>query len=86
MAGSGTRERDHGVVREVTVPEVVTLLRMWLEVSATIRLPEGVVAMPQGRKNSAAVVTDITLNAHPEARTWEWVEATRGFEKPRRSF
>jgi thiamine-phosphate pyrophosphorylase len=28
---------------------------------------------------SAAVVTDITLNPDPEARAREWVEATRGF-------
>ena len=29
--------------------------------------------------DSAAVVTDITLNADPEGRTREWIEATRGF-------
>jgi thiamine-phosphate pyrophosphorylase len=29
--------------------------------------------------DSAAVVTDITLNADPEGRTREWVEATRSF-------
>ncbi len=29
--------------------------------------------------DSAAVVTDITLNADPEQRTREWVRATRGF-------
>ncbi|MER9830423.1 thiamine phosphate synthase, partial [Mesorhizobium sp. M0134] len=27
--------------------------------------------------DSAAVVTDITLNAHPEARTREWIEKTK---------
>lgn len=45
----------------------------------------GVDALQAGA-DSAAVVTDITLNADPEARTREWIEATRGFEKPRRSF
>jgi thiamine-phosphate pyrophosphorylase len=29
--------------------------------------------------DSAAVVTDITLNSNPEQRTREWVKATRGF-------
>ncbi len=31
--------------------------------------------------DSAAAVTDITLNADPEARTREWVAATRRFER-----
>jgi thiamine-phosphate pyrophosphorylase len=31
--------------------------------------------------NSAAAVTDITLNANPEERAREWVAATRGFVK-----
>jgi thiamine-phosphate pyrophosphorylase len=29
--------------------------------------------------DSAAVVTDISLNVDPEARTRNWVKATRGF-------
>jgi thiamine-phosphate pyrophosphorylase len=38
----------------------------------------GVDALRAGA-DSAAVVTDITLNADPEARTRQWIEATRGF-------
>jgi thiamine-phosphate pyrophosphorylase len=37
------------------------------------------IAVLKAGANSAAAVTDITLNANPEARAREWVKATRGF-------
>src|ERR1700730_10889479 len=36
----------------------------------------------QAGADSAAVVTDISLNADPEQRTRDWVKATRGFAEP----
>lgn len=41
--------------------------------------PERGVAALRAGADAAAVVTDITLNADPEARTREWVEATQDF-------
>ncbi len=43
-----------------------------------LSVERGITVLKAGA-NSAAVVTDITLNADPEARTREWVEVTRGF-------
>ncbi len=41
--------------------------------------PERGVARLRAGADSAAVVTDITLNPDPEARAREWVDATRMF-------
>jgi thiamine-phosphate pyrophosphorylase len=41
--------------------------------------PERATEALRAGADSAAVVTDITLNADPEARTRQWVEATRAF-------
>jgi thiamine-phosphate pyrophosphorylase len=41
--------------------------------------PERAVEALSAGAQSAAVVTDITLNADPEARTRQWVAATRAF-------
>jgi thiamine-phosphate pyrophosphorylase len=38
--------------------------------------PERLPGVFENGANSAAVVTDITLNSDPEARTWEWLAAT----------
>jgi thiamine-phosphate pyrophosphorylase len=40
---------------------------------------ERVRAVLEAGADSAAVVTDISLNAYPEQRTRDWVKATRGF-------
>jgi thiamine-phosphate pyrophosphorylase len=41
--------------------------------------PERAVEALQAGAQSAAVVTDITLNADPEARARQWLAATRAF-------
>jgi thiamine-phosphate pyrophosphorylase len=41
--------------------------------------PERAVEALRAGAQSAAVVTDITLNADPEGRTRQWVAATRAF-------
>jgi len=43
---------------------------------------ERAVGVLQAGADSAAVVTDISLNADPEQRTRDWVKATRGFAEP----
>jgi thiamine-phosphate pyrophosphorylase len=43
---------------------------------------ERVRAVLEAGADSAAVVTDISLNAYPEQRTRDWVKATRGFCSP----
>jgi thiamine-phosphate pyrophosphorylase len=44
--------------------------------------PERGVEVLRAGADSAAVVTDITLNADPEARARQWVAATRAFADP----
>jgi thiamine-phosphate pyrophosphorylase len=45
-----------------------------------LTVERGIAVLKSGA-NSAAAVTDVTLNANPEERAREWVAATRGFLK-----
>ena len=64
-------------------PQGVERLKVWKARMASLPLvaigglnPERLAAVLENGADSAAVVTDITLNADPEARTREWIART----------
>ncbi len=64
-------------------PQGLERIRIWKDQIAPLPLvaigglnPERLDGVFENGANSAAVVTDITLNADPEARTREWLERT----------
>ncbi|MDX8516460.1 thiamine phosphate synthase [Mesorhizobium captivum] len=67
-------------------PQGLERVRAWKDAVASIPLvaigglnPERLDGVFEAGADSAAVVTDITLNPDPEARTGEWIEKTEGW-------
>ncbi|MDX8437191.1 thiamine phosphate synthase [Mesorhizobium abyssinicae] len=67
-------------------PQGLERVRAWKDAVAPIPLvaigglnPERLDGVFEAGADSAAVVTDITLNPDPEARTGEWIEKTEGW-------